>query len=95
MVDDDEADTRLRALYRSIARETPSPSMDMAILGAARARLRRERAAPFLAIAAALLVAVLVVRDMSLPTPGAAPQETRDYLLALHTPESASAETAR
>lgn len=99
MLEDDheEADTRLQALYRSVSRETPTAAMDMAILGAAQTKLRRDRAAPFIAIAAALLVAVLVVRDMTLPTPGAAPQETRDYLLALHTPASAAAtaESAR
>lgn len=85
-MDERDDDIRLQALYRSAAHEAPSAAMDSAILGAAAAKLRRDRAAPILAIAAGLLVAVLIVRGMALPTPGAAPQETRSYLLALHTP---------
>ncbi|MBX7248388.1 MAG: hypothetical protein K1X35_04975 [Caulobacteraceae bacterium] len=88
MLEEDEADARLQALYRSVSREMPSAAVDMAILGAAQNKIRRDRAAPFFAIAAGLLVAVLVVRDINLPTPGAAPEETRDYLMALHTPVS-------
>ncbi len=85
-MDERDDDIRLQALYRSAAHEAPSAAMDSAILGAAAAKVRRDRAAPILAIAAGLLVAVLIVRGMTLPTPGAAPQETRSYLLALHTP---------
>lgn len=81
-------DHRLQALYRTAAREAPTAEMDSAILGAAAAKVRRDRAAPFLAIAAGLLVAVLLVRGFALPTPGAAPDETRNYLLALHTPSA-------
>lgn len=94
-MDERDDDIRLRALYRSAAQEAPSAAMNSAILGAAAARVRRDRAAPVLAIAAGLLVAVLIVRGMALPTPGAAPRETRDYLLALHTPPAvATAEAA-
>jgi len=85
-MDERDDDIRLQALYRSAAHEAPSAAMDSVILGAAAAKVRRDRAAPILAIAAGLVVAVLIVRGMALPTPGAAPQETRSYLLALHTP---------
>lgn len=90
-MDDQDDIARLQALYRSAAHETPSLAMDNAILGAAAAKVRRDRAVPFLALAAGLLVAVLIVRDMNLPTPGAAPDTTRDYLLALHTPAGGAA----
>jgi hypothetical protein len=89
-MDDEEDIVRLQALYRSVAHETPSAAMDKAILGAAARKVSRDRATPFLALAAGLLVAVLIVRDLGPPTPGAAPQETRNFLLALHTPASGS-----
>ncbi len=94
-MDERDDDIRLQALYRSAAREAPSAAMDSAILGAAAAKVRRDRVTPILAIAAGLVVAVLIVRGMALPTPGAAPQETRSYLLALHTPPVDAATEAR
>lgn len=85
-MDEDDDIIRLQALYRSAAHETPSVAMDNAILGAAANKVRRDRVVPYMALAAGLLVAVLIARDINMPTPGAAPDQTRDYLLALHTP---------
>ena len=89
MAEDD--DTGLEALYRSAARETPSAAMDNAVMGAAQGQLRRRMAAPFVALAAALVVAVLVVQGWSRPLPGAAPDATRAYLMQLQTPRAAPA----
>lgn len=80
--DDDMA---LEALYRSAARETPSVSADAAVMSTARAHLNRRRIAPFVALAAGLVVAVLAVRAWAPPTPGAAPDATRAYLMQLET----------
>jgi hypothetical protein len=85
----DNDDTGLEALYRSAARETPHAAMDDAVMRGASAHLRRRRAAPFVALAAALLVAVLVAQGWSRPLPGAAPDATRAYLLQLKTPQTA------
>jgi hypothetical protein len=86
-MDEMEDLSRLQALYRTAARETPSAAMDSAVLGAAAARVRRDRAVPMLAMAAGLLAAVLVVREATVaPTPGAAPETTRNYLLAMQSP---------
>jgi len=78
-------DTDLEALYRASARETPSAAMDARVLGAAQSHLRRRRLVPFVALAASLVVAVLLVRAWAPPTPGAAPDETRAYLMQLDT----------
>lgn len=75
----------LDALYRDAARETPSAATDAVVLGAARAHLNRRRLIPFAALAAGLVVAVLAVRAWAPPTPGAAPDETRAYLMQLET----------
>lgn len=85
----EEDDTGLEALYRSVARETPSVAQDDAVMGQAKAHLRRRMAAPFVALAAALVVAVLVVQGWSRPMPGAAPDATRAYLMQLQTPRTA------
>ena len=92
----DEMDdlARLQALYRASAHEAPRTAVDDAILGAAANKVRRDKAVPFLALAAGLVVAVLIGRDLNqngAPTPGAAPEVARDYLLALHTPPSEAA----
>lgn len=86
-----EDDAGLEALYRSAARETPSVSADDAVLRTASSHLRRRMAAPFVALAAALVVAVLVVQGWSRPLPGAAPDATRAYLMQLETPRAAPA----
>lgn len=79
----DNDDSQLEALYRSAARETPTAAMDAAVLGAAQTHLRRRRLTPFVALAACLVVAVLIVRGWPQPTPGAAPDDTRAYLMQL------------
>lgn len=83
-------DDGLDALYRSAARETPGPAADAAVMAAAQAHLDRRRIAPFVALAAGMVIAVLAVRAWAPPTPGAAPDETRAYLMELDTQPAVS-----
>lgn len=82
---DPDRDDQLEALYRAHAVEAPSASADAAVMAKARAHLSRRRIAPFVALAAGLVIAVLAVRAWAPPTPGAAPEETRAYLMQLET----------
>ena len=91
---DDGRDDALAALYRSAARETPSAAMDAAVLGVAQAHVNRRRLAPFVALAAGLVVAILAVRAWAPPTPGAAPDDTRAYLMQLETVSDTAAPEA-
>lgn len=80
-----DRDDELLDLYRATARETPDASADAAVMATARNHLARRRLAPFVALAAGLVIAVLAVRAWAPPTPGAAPAETRAYLMQLET----------
>jgi len=89
----DGVDPGLAALYRAAAVETPRAETDMAVLNGAAAELRRRRYAPWMALVASLLLAVLLVPALSQRrAPPVDPAAVDQYLMQVQTPLAPAAD---